>query len=188
MGTFPTGGRAPEVAMRACLIIRHAIAEDREVFAHTGRPDAERPLTDLGRRRMEPAARGLVRLAPEVARVLTSPWTRARETAEIVAAAYDDLPVSASTLLLPGADPDDLLAWVFGRAHPGLSALVGHEPALSEWIGWAATGKAVSLVDMKKGGACLLEFPEKPGPGTGMILWLAPPKLLRGLGSKGGRG
>jgi phosphohistidine phosphatase len=174
--------------MRACLIIRHAIAEDREVFARTGRPDGERPLTDFGRRRMEGAARGIARLAPEVARVLTSPWTRARETAEIVAGAYDDPPVSASTLLLPGADPDALLAWVFGRAHPGLSALVGHEPALSEWIGWAATGKALSLVDMKKGGACLLAFPQKPAPGTGVIQWLAPPKLLRGMGRKGGKG
>jgi len=174
--------------MRACLIIRHAIAEDREVFAHTGRPDAERPLTDLGRRRMEGAARGLKRLAPEVARVVTSPWTRARETAEIVAGAYDKLPVSATTLLLPGADPEALLAWVFGKAHPGLSALVGHEPSLSEWIGWAATGKAVSLVDMKKGGACLLTFAAKPAPGTGVILWLAPPKLLRDLGRKGGKG
>jgi len=173
--------------VRACLIIRHAIAEDREVFAHTGRPDGERPLTEAGRARMETAARGLEKLVPEVARVLTSPWTRARETAEIVARAYGDLPLATSPLLLPGADPGELLDWVFGPAHPGLSALVGHEPHLSEWIGWATSGKPVSLVDMKKGGACLIAFPEGPAAGTGIIRWLAPPKILRGLGGKGGK-
>lgn len=170
--------------MQTCLIVRHAIAEDREVFAHTGRPDAERPLTDAGRDRMEAAARGLARLAPDVVRVLSSPWTRARETAEIVAEACGDLPVATSTLLVPGADPADLLGWVFGKAHPGLSALVGHEPHLSEWIGWATTGKPVSLVDMKKGGACLLAFPDEPKAGRGVILWLAPPRLLRRVGKK----
>lgn len=171
--------------MPTCLIIRHAIAEERESFAHTGRPDGERPLTGAGRRRMEAGARGLARVVPEVARVLTSPWTRARETAEIVAGAYDEAPLATSPLLLPGADPQELLAWVFGEAHPGLSALVGHEPHLSEWIGWAATGEPRSLVDMKKGGACLLEFPGEPAPGTAVIRWLLPPKLLRRLGGKG---
>jgi phosphohistidine phosphatase len=171
--------------MSTCLIVRHAIAEEREVFAHTGRPDGERPLTDAGRRRMEAAARGLARVIPEVARVLTSPWARARETAEILATAYDDVPLATSPLLLPGADPGELLAWVFGRAHPGLSALVGHEPTLSEWIGWATTGRPESLVDMKKGGACLLAFPGALGPGAAVIRWLVPPKLLRRLGEKG---
>jgi len=55
---------------------------------------------------------------------------------------------------------------------------------LSEWIGWATTGKPVSLVDMKKGGACLLAFPDEPRAGRGILLWLAPPRLLRRVGKK----
>jgi phosphohistidine phosphatase len=171
--------------MRACLIIRHAIAEEREDFARTGRPDGERPLTKDGRRRMEAAARGLTRVLPDLGRVATSPWTRARETAEIVATAYGDLPLATTALLVPDADPADLLAWVFGEAHPGLTALVGHEPQLSEWIGWAVTGDPTSIVDLKKGAACLLAFPDRPKPGTAVIQWLAPPRLLRRLGGKG---
>ena len=46
------------------LFIRHAIAEDRDEWAKSGRPDAERPLTDRGRERMRRAARGLTRLLP----------------------------------------------------------------------------------------------------------------------------
>jgi len=41
------------------LVIRHAIAMEREEYARTGRPDSDRPLTDTGRRRMRKNARGL---------------------------------------------------------------------------------------------------------------------------------
>src|SRR4029079_14353095 len=67
------------------LVIRHAIAEDRDEFANTGRPDGERPLTDAGRRRMRRNARGLRRLVGKFDVLATSPFTRAAETARIVA-------------------------------------------------------------------------------------------------------
>jgi phosphohistidine phosphatase len=41
------------------LIVRHAIAEEREDFARTGKDDRLRPLTDDGRKRMKQGARGL---------------------------------------------------------------------------------------------------------------------------------
>ena len=41
------------------LVIRHAIAEDREAWALTGVSDDERPLTEAGRRKMKRAVRGL---------------------------------------------------------------------------------------------------------------------------------
>ena len=48
------------------LVIRHAIAEDREVFGNEGRPDSDRPLTEYGRRRMRKNARGLRRISPRL--------------------------------------------------------------------------------------------------------------------------
>ena len=71
------------------LVIRHAIAMDRDEFAETGQPDSERPLTDFGRRRMRKNARGLRAIVdtPEV--IGTSPYPRAAETAEIVADAWE---------------------------------------------------------------------------------------------------
>ena len=59
------------------LVIRHAIAEDREVFAGTGKDDSLRPLTDRGRERMQEGARGLVRLVDRLDVLATSPLTRA---------------------------------------------------------------------------------------------------------------
>jgi phosphohistidine phosphatase len=57
------------------LIVRHAIAMEREEFAKTGRPDSDRPLTDTGRRRMRKNARGLQRISPHPDLIATSPWS-----------------------------------------------------------------------------------------------------------------
>ena len=71
------------------LIIRHAIAEDRDAFAKTGKPDDLRPLTSEGRAKMIRCAEGLHVIAPEISVLASSPRTRAHETAEIVGREYD---------------------------------------------------------------------------------------------------
>src|SRR3989442_14427769 len=70
------------------LVVRHAIAEDREAFARSHKDDSTRPLTPDGRRKMERAALGLKELVPELDVLAASPYKRAIETAEIIAAAY----------------------------------------------------------------------------------------------------
>src|SRR5690349_23208472 len=65
------------------LVIRHAIAEDKENFAATGRSDDQRPLTDAGRTKMRRGTQGLRTLIGKVAMLASSPLVRARETAEI---------------------------------------------------------------------------------------------------------
>src|SRR5262245_49797749 len=64
--------RSPPPPMHL-LVVRHAIAEDKDVFARTGRSDDLRPLTDDGRAKMRRAADGLRSVAPEVDLVATSP-------------------------------------------------------------------------------------------------------------------
>jgi hypothetical protein len=66
------------------LIVRHGIAEDRETFTTTGKGDAERPLTDTGRRRFRRSARGLKRLVESIDLLGTSPLVRAVETGSIL--------------------------------------------------------------------------------------------------------
>ena len=59
------------------LVIRHAIAVEREDFARTGKDDRLRPLTDEGRKKMKQGAKGLRQLAPRIDLLATSPLTRA---------------------------------------------------------------------------------------------------------------
>src|SRR2546423_187139 len=96
------------------LIIRHAIARDREQFSRTEFDDGLRPLTPTGRRRMRGAARGLRRVVPKIGLLATSPLTRARQTADIVAAAYRrrGLKVVMLPQLAPDASVHALLKWL----------------------------------------------------------------------------
>jgi len=169
--------------MEQLLIIRHAIAEERDRSTAAGRPDATRRLTEKGRRRMVQAARGLRRIVPQPPRLISSPFLRARETAQIIADGYGlACAVEESDLLTPGGDFAALFARLRGEEGEGCIALVGHEPALSEGVGWLLTGSSRSVVQLKKGAAALLAFPGGTEPGRARLLWALPPTQLRQLG------
>lgn len=158
------------------LIVRHAPAGDRAAFSKSGRPDWSRPLTADGRRKMKKAARGLRRLLPNLDAIATSPFARARQTANILAEAYSPARVVEILELKPDGDPQALAARAknFGKT----AALVGHEPHLNRVTAYFLGGGRAPL---KKGGACLLEFPGSPKPGGATLVWSMPPKALRAL-------
>jgi len=162
------------------VVVRHAIAGDREEWAHTGHPDAARPVTPDGRKRMRDNARGIRSLVPDLQLLATSPYTRALQTAEIVAGEYPDLEVVELPALAHGAPPQAVRDWLAGRAEQRIG-LVGHEPDLGCLISWFVLGTVEPPVPLKKGGAALVRFADQPNRGTGELRWLAPPKLLRGL-------
>jgi phosphohistidine phosphatase len=165
------------------LVIRHAIAGDREAFAReTGRPDAERPITAEGRKKMRDCAAGLRAVASDLAVLGTSPYVRARQTADLVAEAFDGLTVTEVPALASGGPRDELIAWL-GEQHAACVGVVGHEPDLGMLIGWLVTGDdAAPFVSLKKGGACLLEMEGPAGPASAELRWVLTPKLLRRLG------
>lgn len=168
------------------VLFRHGIARDRTEFAGTSLPDSERPLTDRGVQRTRRAAAGLAGLLPELDWIAFSPYVRARETADLIAAVYDDVMGRRPGRVLaddlqPGGSPARLCAWLGQRPIEGPVALVGHEPDLSELAAWFTTGGAAGFVRFKKAGACLLQFPAAPARGEGEIQWLLPPGVLRRL-------
>ena len=161
------------------LVIRHAIAMDREEFARSGNPDDLRPLTDKGARRMERIANALTGEIDTLDRIATSPLTRAVETAEIVAGAYglDDTEITYS--LVPDAPFEDFEAWCGKDGAQGDVAIVGHEPHLGGLVTWLLTGFSESRIQLKKGGACLIEFESVPRRGAGNLHWLLAPRQLK---------
>src|SRR4051812_30152538 len=109
--------------------LRHAIAVPR------GTPDIKdenRPLTKDGARKMKSGAQGMLALELEFDRILTSPYRRARETAEIVAKAFH-LKVETWKALIPSEDPRQLVAGLRKATDKNL-LLVGHEPHLTQFI------------------------------------------------------
>src|SRR5215207_2783360 len=162
------------------LLIRHAIAEEREDFARTGKDDSLRPLTDDGRKKMKQAARGLRGLVPEIDLLATSPLTRAAQTGAIVDSVYGGLKEVEIEELSPETTPEDFLRWL-RKQKVDVVAAVGHEPSISLILSWLLTGNERRIFAFRKGGACLLEFPEEPGAGTATLVWALTPAQLRGL-------
>jgi len=162
------------------LLIRHAIAEEREDFARTGRDDRLRPLTEDGRKKMKQTARGLRALVPSIDLLATSPLTRAAQTGAIVDSIYGGLKEVEIDELAPEASPADFLRWLRQRKEETIAA-VGHEPSISLILSWLLTGAERRIVSFRKGGACLIEFPGEVAAGTATLLWALTPAQLRGL-------
>jgi len=118
------------------IVIRHAIAVEREEHAGAGRPDSDRPLTDAGRRRMRKNARGLQRIAPHPNLIATSPWLRAADTARVIAETLGVERMETVDVMLPDRHPRELAAWLNERSGVDVVAVVGHEPHLGAVVTW----------------------------------------------------
>src|SRR4026208_2173297 len=111
-------------------LLRHAIALDREKFH--GRDDSQRPLTPEGKKKMRRAAEGMRALDLSFDLIFSSPYVRARDTADIVAHAFTNRRhLKMTDLMAPNASPGQIVQHLatLPRTHSVL--LVGHEPHLS---------------------------------------------------------
>ena len=163
------------------LVIRHAIAMEREEWAKTGRPDSDRPLTDTGRRRMRKNARGLQRISPHPDLIGTSPWLRAADTARVVAETLGLERLETVDAMLPDHHPSDLADWLNDHTDLSTIAVVGHEPHLGELVTWLIGGSPGQNIEFKKGGACLLRIDDRVDAASALLQWHLTPSQLRAL-------
>ncbi len=89
-------------------VIRHAIAVDEALSDYES--DRERPLTDKGRKKMRQIAKALYNLGVELDLILSSPYVRACETAEILADVFKmKKEIVLSDNLVPSGAPELLV-------------------------------------------------------------------------------
>ena len=121
----------------------------------------------------------LKRLGPSFDVVLTSPYVRARQTAEIVVDVLDAKKVlRISGNLAQGNKQKQLIEELTrrrGRMDDVL--LVGHEPDLSRLISILVTGKAGLALELKKSGLCKLDIAHLRYGRCATLQWLLTPKL-----------
>ena len=164
------------------LVIRHAIAEERETFAATGEDDSRRPITTRGERKMKDVVAGLRRVVGTLDALGASPLLRAQQTAKIIAEAYGDLPIHTVEALAPDSEPRALVNWLRQHGSANVVAIVGHEPHLGMLVTWLMTGRLASRVALRKGGACLLECSVRAAAGDATLQWALTPSQLRRIG------
>ncbi len=130
-------------------LLRHGKAADRLTW--TGN-DADRPLTEAGQARTRAVLTHLNAVI-HADEIWTSPWLRARQTAEIAGQVWG-LPVREQAWLAGGACSEaEQLGHLADLGPDQHIILVGHEPDLSCLAGYLCGGNCLGL---KKAGLALL--------------------------------
>lgn len=153
-------------------IVRHGPAAERAEWTGS---DFDRPLTPAGKQVVLRVAERLADLGIGVDAIVSSPYIRARETAEIVARTLgrtDRLELDAR--LGAGFGLADLMSLLADYAGVSALMIVGHEPdlgrAICELVG-------TERLKMKKGAVALVDLPD-PHSARGQLQWAAPPRIL----------
>ncbi len=156
-------------------LLRHGIAEDGKA----GQPDAERALTAEGKKKL----RGILKSAREAGvaptLVVTSPYRRALETAELAVEALEykgDLLRSAA--LIPAGKPEEV--WDEVRVHKTEAQILlsGHDPLFTYLTGYLL-GCPGLTIDFKKGAMVRIDLDRFGASPRGVLKWMLVPKLAK---------
>lgn len=161
-------------------LLRHAIAAEAGIGNLTA--DSERPLTEEGKKRMVRIARAMRKLGLSFDLILSSPYLRARETADVVAVEFGlENALELTPYLEPGQKLERIVSLVRTRSKDSPAILlVGHEPALSALIAVLLGGDTSIGITMKKAGLCRLRVDSLRYGKCATLEWLlAPRHLLR---------
>jgi phosphohistidine phosphatase len=152
-------------------LLRHGIAEDG-----IGMPDSQRQLTAEGRKKLRKVLQLALEAGVRPDYILSSPYIRARQTANIAA---EELHFSGQVIesshLTPDANPRD--AWKELREYRQAEQVLvaGHNPHLSDLV-CLLTGARAGAIEMRKAGiACLDLVSTGPEP-RATLNWLMTPK------------
>ncbi len=154
-------------------VVRHAEAVEESDTLQ----DKWRFLTENGRSVAKKMSVLISKYGPKTRLTITSPLTRAAQTAEITAEnACRRNVVVASELLLPGADIGPLIAHLKECKDAKRAMLVGHEPQLGILVA-ALLGREGDTISLKKGACVALKLdPDSADKPAGFLWYLAPGK------------
>jgi phosphohistidine phosphatase len=153
-------------------VLRHAIAEARR----QGRPDATRALTAPGMQKLRVVLRRARQAGVSPAVILTSPYTRAEQTAETAAEVLGcQRKVVITRALLPSSSPDRVWKEISQIDAPSV-LIAGHEPLLSEFVAFLLNCPGFK-VDLKKGALVGMDVSPSELRPHGVLRWMLTPKL-----------
>jgi phosphohistidine phosphatase len=158
-------------------ILRHGIAVERGAPGY--KKDSDRPLTKEGEAKMHAIADAMIAMELKFDLILSSAYTRAQQTAKIVADELDE-EVTFSKFLEPGGNALELIGEINDEKAQRV-LLVGHEPDLSRLVSVLTSGSSDAGIELKKGGLCKLTTGKLTFGRCAALNWLLTPKQLRQL-------
>lgn len=149
-------------------IFRHGIAED----AAAGQDDSQRRLTAQGMEKLAKILATARQAGVRPDKILSSPYVRARQTAEAAKQALDFKSELIETeALVPHGNPVDLWREVLRHGDADELMIVGHNPLLSDFVCFL-TGASGYGIALKKGAMAMVEVPASSPRPQGVLLWL----------------
>jgi phosphohistidine phosphatase len=140
--------------------------------------DERRPLDDEGILQARYIGRLLANLDVQVDQIVSSPLTRARQTASLVAneLAFESA-VQIEDALRPDAEFEQFQEMLARFKKYDAVMVVGHNPSLAEFLGKSISGGGAAQIDFKKGAVAKVELNGR----NGTLQWLVTAKIARTL-------
>jgi phosphohistidine phosphatase len=154
-------------------LLRHGIAEN----GHLGLRDSDRALTEEGREKLQRVLLRAREAGVKPGVILSSPYRRALETAQI---AVESLgyrgKIVTTEVLVPEASPHQVWEEVRARREETAILLASHEPLMSATVS-LLLGSPALLVDMKKAGLARIDCDRFGPEPKGVLKWLLTPAI-----------
>lgn len=130
---------------------------------------------------MQKVAIRLRDLIGDVDLIVSSPYVRARQTADVLSQMFFETEIVEAPELVPHSPPQAFVRWLKAHGRELKSVvIVGHEPQMTLLMSFLIAGADESILELKKSGAALIETGpvHELGPACGELRWLIPPKIL----------
>lgn len=137
--------------------------------------DARRPLDEEGIEQAKLMGRVLKAIEIEVDVIVTSPLTRAKQTAKLAAQEMGcEVRVTTDDAMRPDATTEDFQRLLKKHDTSDSIIVVGHNPSQTEFLNSLVTGKEAGRIELKKGAVAKIGVNENENT----LYWLITPKLV----------
>jgi phosphohistidine phosphatase len=161
-------------------LIRHSNAVDPGTPGYED--DSQRPLTERGRDKMNKIASALKKMKVKPDLIVSSPYVRARQTAEIVAKVMKyKRNICFNDALIPMGDANEIIGEINEKYDVDELVLVSHEPFISGLVGTLTAGNPDIALNIKNGGICCLLADDLHMERRAVLEWFLTPKFLSAL-------
>jgi phosphohistidine phosphatase len=156
--------------------LRHANAGTKH-FSDSAK-DEKRPIDKIGEEQSHDVGRALAAIGVTVNVIISSPLTRAMQTAAIVSQEIGhEEKLVLDDALRPEATLEKFKALLNRYKDKAAIMVVGHDPSMTDFVnGVLSSGSPLAAVEMKKAGVAKVE---KDLRRPAVLKWCMPPKLVQ---------
>lgn len=159
-------------------VIRHAKAEEPDIWGKKNQSDDQRPLIEKGIKDARKMSEWMDKNDLHVEKIFASPLVRAQQTAAIFSDQLGIDKITTLELLRPDRSFTEFTQWISKMPESSRLAIVGHEPHLSGLMSYLM-GASGTVILVRK--ACIAEL-ETDGANVGWkfkLNWMVNPKILK---------